>query len=162
MQLILVRHGVAEDRRFGLDDQARELTGAGRRKFQSTLERLRENLPDDHRITLVSSPALRASQTAELIAEALHLKRLLEEDWIYSGSAEKLRLLLAAQQAEEEERQGAPSLLILTGHQPHLSLWSAGVLGVPMMFRKGGAAAFQLNGYHPRPAHLLWSHRAQP
>ena len=162
MQLILVRHGVAEDRRLFQDDRARELTQEGREKLRPTLDAIRDHLPAGASIHLVSSPALRARQTAELIAQSIGHEGIQQLPWIYAGGADELALLLSDVQKDEDGGEGGVHVLILAGHQPHLSIWSAELLNRPLMFKKGGAAAFQLDGRKSRPARLLWSLRTQP
>lgn len=71
MQLILVRHAVAEDRedfkQKSLDDSQRPLTLKGRKKMQKVAIRLREMIDPVDRV--VTSPYVRARQTAEILAQ---------------------------------------------------------------------------------------------
>ena len=64
-ELLLVRHGIAEERSEDLDDAQRSLTLEGRERTSQQLERLLElDLACD---LVLSSPLVRARQTAELI-----------------------------------------------------------------------------------------------
>src|SRR5215212_10056338 len=70
MQLLIVRHAVAEDRdefaRTGQDDAQRPLTKAGRRKMRRAVRGLRAVVP---RIdVLATSPFTRAAETAKIVA----------------------------------------------------------------------------------------------
>jgi phosphohistidine phosphatase len=66
MHLLVVRHGIAEDRRLDLDDADRELTRDGVRKVKSIVQGLRAlDWKIDHVLT---SPWKRALQTAELLS----------------------------------------------------------------------------------------------
>ena len=68
LQLLLVRHGIAEDRSEGRRDGLRALTPAGRRRTTEVLERVVAlGLVADR---LVSSPLVRARQTAEIALSA--------------------------------------------------------------------------------------------
>ena len=65
MDLFLIRHAIAEERRDGLPDARRALTDKGRARFQSTVESLdRAGFRFD---SVYYSPWTRAAQTAELL-----------------------------------------------------------------------------------------------
>jgi len=65
MDLIVVRHAIAEDGRAGLPDDERALTGRGRRRMRLAVEGLRRlGLRFDR---IEHSPLRRAVQTAELL-----------------------------------------------------------------------------------------------
>jgi phosphohistidine phosphatase len=69
MKVLLIRHAHAIDQDHGLPDDARYLTGKGRRAARVLGERLRrEGLVPD---VVVTSPLTRAVQTAELLAQAV-------------------------------------------------------------------------------------------
>src|SRR5271169_3309248 len=72
MQLVLVRHGIAEDREefaaTGQDDALRPLTKHGRWKMEHIARGLRRGVSALD--ILVSSPLRRAQQTAKIIAAA--------------------------------------------------------------------------------------------
>ena len=65
MDLFLIRHAIAEERRAGLLDADRELTDRGRARFEVMVKILeRASFRFDH---VYHSPWLRAVQTAELL-----------------------------------------------------------------------------------------------
>ena len=64
MELILWRHADAED---GVPDMARKLTKKGRKQAERVAEWLEERLPKDY--VLISSPAVRARETAEALGK---------------------------------------------------------------------------------------------
>lgn len=65
MDLFLIRHAIAEERRAGLLDADRQLTVKGRARFEVVVESLhRADFQFDH---VYYSPWLRAAQTAELL-----------------------------------------------------------------------------------------------
>ena len=69
MELLVVRHAIAEDREeyaaTGRDDASRPLTAGGARKMRRGARGLRELVPTID--VLVTSPLTRASETAEII-----------------------------------------------------------------------------------------------
>ncbi|MFM9103641.1 MAG: SixA phosphatase family protein [Cyanobium sp.] len=67
-ELLLLRHGIAEERSPDRPDAQRALTAAGRQRTAAVLERLLEL--DLRCQQLLSSPLLRARQTAELAVAA--------------------------------------------------------------------------------------------
>jgi phosphohistidine phosphatase len=73
--LLLVRHAIAEDRiafgRTGQDDDLRPLSSDGRKKMRPVANALRDLVPDPD--LLLTSPLLRARQTAEILSAAIDL-----------------------------------------------------------------------------------------
>ena len=68
MDLILWRHADAED---GAPDLERRLTKRGRKQAERVAQWLRVRLPDDYE--LISSPAARATETAEALAKKVRI-----------------------------------------------------------------------------------------
>jgi len=102
MELILWRHADAED---GVPDLARRLTKKGRKQAERVAEWLAARLPKDY--LLISSPAVRARETAE----ALSKPRIVEA--LAPGASVK----------EILQTSGWPDgdgTTILVGHQPDL------------------------------------------
>jgi len=156
MDLLVVRHAIAEDReafaKSGKDDAERPLTQTGRKKFQQGARGLRRLLSS---IDLVAtSPHVRARQTADILVkafrlrEAVHLSALLPE----ADPAALLSFL---------HRQRRKSLIAVVGHEPHLSKLVAFLLaGRRESFtdiKKGGACLIAL-GEEAKPgrAELRW------
>ena len=112
MDLILWRHADAED---GADDLARRLTAKGEKQAAAMAQWLRQHLPRDY--TVVSSPAVRAQQTAQ----ALGVKVV--TDVTLAPGASVADITQAAQ------KHG--SLAIIVGHQPDLGRAAAQLVGAP-------------------------------
>jgi phosphohistidine phosphatase len=111
--LLLMRHGHAENHH---DDRQRPLSAQGRTAARSTGTALREKGLITERI--LSSGALRARQTAELVAEAWDDPVPIEiEPSLYLATSEQIRAALGRVQA------GVASLL-LVGHNPGLSAFA--------------------------------------
>lgn len=115
MDLLFVRHGIAEEHSGGKPDEERFLTDEGRRKTRRVAERL---YTLDVRLTLLlTSPLVRARQTAEILLEA----KIAPQIEVFAplapgGTLARLRDWLT-------ERQH-PEAIGLVGHQPDLGLWA--------------------------------------
>jgi phosphohistidine phosphatase len=126
-ELLLLRHGIAEDRDAVAEDGQRSLTREGRDRAARVIQRL---VAMDLGCDLVlSSPLVRARQTAEL-AVAWGLAPELELAAGLAPLADPLPLL---------ERWLGPlsprpgwRRLALVGHEPDLSTLAALLIGVPM------------------------------
>ena len=76
MGILLIRHAQAVPERSGLDDAARWLSRPGRAQARDVAEQVRDHglLP----IRLLASPRVRAVQTAELFAQVLGFRGMVE------------------------------------------------------------------------------------
>jgi phosphohistidine phosphatase len=107
MQLFVIRHAIAEDRRPDQDDAARELTPEGARKMKQVVRGLRAldlELP-----RVLSSPWTRALDTAKLLAPVSDEPPITTELLCQSPRAELLAMI-----AERGETTA------VVGHQPWL------------------------------------------
>lgn len=135
--ILLVRHGIAQDDHKA-GDAARGLTDRGRRKFRKQAKRIAKHLP----VTgIVSSPLVRAVQTAELLASACGVDEVEIRDELIPGpsTAEKLLKLIHT----------LPRGTALVGHNPSLEEVAAALLGQPALafpFKKGAAIAVRRVG----------------
>ena len=137
MELYLLRHGLAVERGApGFDgDSARPLTSKGRRQLRKTAAAMRQM---DLRFDLIlSSPLLRAKQTAEIIAAELKLKKRLKFSNALAPGGDAAILLRQLARVKPP-----PEKLLLVGHEPDLSrLISLLVTGdgrLQLDFKKGG------------------------
>lgn len=142
--LLLLRHGIAEERRPGRPDHGRALTAAGRRRTEAVLEKLVALGLGVER--LVASPLLRARQTAE-IAVAAGLAPALELATSLEPGGDVFPLLAAwmapATAAGSDPR---PRRLALVGHEPDLGNLAARLIGAPagsISLRKAGLALLE-------------------
>jgi phosphohistidine phosphatase len=138
MQVWLIRHAVAAEREeFNGPDEARPLTAKGERQFRSFIDWLVEQTTTPS--VIVTSPLVRAAQTAEIARKGLGLKKKdVSESQILSPGAEPQALV-------ELARQSSPSIVstvALVGHEPDLSrAVSAFIGGGEIAFGKGFVAA---------------------
>lgn len=156
MELLVVRHAIAEDReafaRTGQEDDARPLTDAGRRRFEAAARGLHRLVdPID---VLATSPLARAIETGALLAAACGISRTIRLRELSPGAppAALLRWLRG---------RGARATVALVGHEPHLSeLVGVLLAGRPAGFvklKKGGACLLALDGAPaPGRGELRW------
>lgn len=137
MKIILVRHGHAEDKRESLDDKFRELTKKGRKRVKKSARALTEYLAGQETPLLWSSPALRAMQTAKIVSEELDIFEIPLHDFIYSGETSEGREVLS--------RLSEESIVILAGHEPHLSHWAEAITEEELPFKKSQIRAFEVD-----------------
>ena len=120
MELYFLRHGPAAPKSMGIMDAELPLTKVGERMIEKNAIALRLLKIRFDRI--LSSPFLRAYQTAEMIAKGLGLKRKLEKfDGLKSGATlDRLR--------PELEKAGPDDRILLVGHEPDLGLIIGSIL----------------------------------
>lgn len=125
-ELYLIRHGIAAERGTYANDGERPLTEAGVSKTQRVAKRL-------HALNLqfgliLTSPLLRARQTAEIL-QAAGLSQRIEElvHLAPEGNIQDYLSWLAAWQQLEKEKSSARKpdrSLALVGHEPNLGHWA--------------------------------------
>ncbi|NLN88134.1 MAG: phosphohistidine phosphatase SixA [Syntrophomonadaceae bacterium] len=147
-ELILVRHGKAEDRGRTINDNHRTLTDQGIKEFQQILPGLVSLIGTGQEVRLWSSPLKRAVQTAAMISDSLGIGTVHEFKFIGDGNWKAFSRQVAGQRL--------PGCLIVIGHQPYLSEWSASLTGLYLPFKKGSAAGFRLKTHSPLQGDLLW------
>lgn len=116
MDLILWRHGEAEESVDGDDDLQRPLTPRGQRQAKRMAEWLDRQLPDGLRV--LASPAVRAQQTAQ----ALGRKFKLRDELAPAATPDDLLALV-------QWPRGRGTVLVV-GHQPVLGQVAARLLGM--------------------------------
>ncbi|NLM19484.1 MAG: hypothetical protein GX217_05610 [Clostridiaceae bacterium] len=148
MKIILVRHAKAEHT-FGKTDRERNLTSEGIRQFETKAQALTEKLTGQENIVIWSSPANRAQETADIIAENLQISpaRNVEQS-IYYGDFGDLFSKFALLDSN--------TTLIIVGHQPSLSYWSSYLTGNSVPYSTGDMACFDVISLEPLDAELVW------
>jgi phosphohistidine phosphatase len=154
MMLLIVRHGVAEDKeefaKTGQSDDERPLTTKGRKKMKRAARGLRELVPAID--VLATSPLIRAQQTAEFVASEYGRKvdsttDVLRPDSPFDAFIEWL----------EPPRED--SVICVVGHEPHLSGLATWLMcGGPksrLELAKGGACLVSFDGAPKRGAGML-------
>lgn len=143
MNLFLLRHGVAVERdpQSFPDDAKRPLTLKGEDRVRLVCDAMQAlELSFD---AILSSPYLRARQTAEIVATALGLRRDMEFLGELTPTGDPKALLRFINRI-----QPAPENVLLVGHEPYLSeLLSVLISGQPdaaIDLKKNGLAKIEL------------------
>lgn len=115
--LFLIRHGLAGEHGSYANDAERPLTREGQQKTRQVAKRLRKlDLTFDR---LLTSPLVRARQTAEILLEAGLAEQLEEVAYLAPGGD-----LQAWAEAWQTGTFGPIASLALVGHEPDLSTWA--------------------------------------
>lgn len=138
MRVFIIRHAIAEDRAPGVVDDERRLTKRGKKRFRLAARGLaRLHAPPS---AMVSSPLVRARQTARIAARAWDGMEFTRDGALAGGSIEDVLALLF--------RFPADASVALVGHEPQLSELLAHLVGSKdaacLAFKKGGVAVVDL------------------
>jgi phosphohistidine phosphatase len=155
MNLFLLRHGLAvEPGTAGYSKDAdRPLTPKGARKLRRAAQTMKAlDLSFD---LILSSPHLRARQTAAIFAKALDAKDRLELSGALAPGNAPREII------ESLHRLPMPGNVLLVGHEPGLSqlisLLVAGDSGLSVLVKKGGLCKLSAESLKPgRCATLEW------
>jgi phosphohistidine phosphatase len=150
MQVYLLRHGIAEEARPGKSDADRELTAEGRRRLREPLQLAFQ--AGVQPTLILSSTLVRALQTAEIAAQALHYKNevLQTEALLPNSQPERMWDEIRVHRDERE--------LMLVGHDPLFSQAAGYLLGAPELqidFKKGAILRLDFEAFGPKPRGVL-------
>jgi len=134
--IILFRHGIAEDRDGSKPDEERELTDVGHRRMKEIARGLAELFPKAELI--VSSPLVRARQTAEWLCKAYDLGFELSDALEPGSDAKQFQELLASVKSRRA---------IFVGHEPTLSAFMLALTGMKgeIELKKGGCYGIRID-----------------
>jgi phosphohistidine phosphatase len=154
MQLYIVRHGVAIDREDPKcpSDPDRFLTQEGIEKTKEVAKGLAK-LADEPDL-LLTSPYVRALQTAEIVADALDYpkQKIRKTDALLPGAE-------AQQLFRELAKDKDHSTVFLFGHAPHVDELLATAVGSKnhiSALKKAGVALVELKRLLPPSGQLVW------
>ena len=150
MEIYILRHGIAEEAKAGMDDAARALVPEGKKKLQAVLRTAAAAgvAPS----LILTSPLRRAVETAQIAAEVLGYKgEIIQED--------ALRLGKSPQDVWDELRthRSEPQVL-LAGHEPQFGYLAAYLLGAPSVqvdVKKGSIIRIDVDQFGPHPKGVL-------
>lgn len=159
MNLILIRHAIAEDREEFIfknkEDSLRPLTDKGRKKMLKMFERVEESIKEVDLI--VSSPYLRAIQTAEILQSFLPKLKIEQAPELVPHCPPQAFMKWLKAHARENKTVAA------IGHEPQLSLFISFLLSSKtesfIEMKKSGIAMLELSSVSEiETAHsqLLW------
>lgn len=140
--VLIIRHGIALDRVdaavYSVADGDRPLTRDGIRKMKKAVQGLKVVAPKPK--VIVSSPFLRAKQTAELVAEAYPRAKVVISEWLIPGQPPEGLAKFLGQYAPEDR-------VAIVGHEPDLSAWAGwamtGKQRTIFELKKGGACLLE-------------------
>ena len=143
MKLIFVRHAAAIEQSAGTSEEERYLTSEGRAFFRKTARTMLKNGIEPSLI--LTSPLVRAVQTAEILAETLSYSGTLAvADGLGPGfDTLALQQLLSMYPSVDE--------LVLVGHEPDLSRLIVSLLNLQTGFNFKKGAAIKLKFDPERP-----------
>ncbi len=150
MQIYLLRHGIAEDPRPGQADAKRALTPEGVKRLREILKRAKT--AGVAPAMIVTSPYLRARQTAELAAEILGYEEALVPSSKLTPMASPVETWGEVRALRRE------SSILLVGHEPHMSSFMGFLLGTGELrvdFKKGAMARIELLELGAQPRGVL-------
>ena len=154
MELYIVRHGIAVDREDPKcpADPERFLTEEGVEKSRQAAKGVAEiaSVPD----LILTSPYLRAVQTAEIFAEILeYSKNRIHKSELLLPGAEPMQLF------REIAKDKDLSSVFVFGHAPHLDDVLATAVGTKhhiSVLKKAGVAFVELKRLVPPSGELVW------
>jgi phosphohistidine phosphatase len=154
MNLYLMRHAIAAEPDGTIEDSQRPLTKEGRKKLQKIARNLKKlDISFD---LVITSPYLRARQTADVVADELNLKsvQVIESEHLISFAS-------AGELVEEINSTHPVDNLLLVGHEPSLSqligMLVAGDASVSITMKKAGLCKLSLEQLsYERCATLEW------
>jgi phosphohistidine phosphatase len=149
MKIYFLRHGIAGDREsWSGSDFDRPLTDEGRVRMDreaKSIAKLDLNIE-----AIVSSPLVRAKETAEIVAARLKLKRDPLVDERLGPEFDLVRL--AAILSEQAE---LPAIM-LVGHDPSMTEVLGELTGARLDLKKGGLACVEATNAQEGSGTLLW------
>lgn len=156
MLIYLLRHAIAVDRGTpGYErDSDRPLTRKGRKRMRAAAAGMRAMGVEAD--LLLTSPYLRARETAAIVAEVLGAERVLEETDALAADREPQGVV-----EDLRRRPDLPDRVLLVGHEPMLSaiasLLLCGEEGLDMTLKKGGLCCLSVDHVSAgRCARLEW------
>jgi phosphohistidine phosphatase len=157
MELLVIRHAIAEDREVfagtGKDDAARPLTAKGRRRFEESTRGLRTIVETID--VLATSTLARAIETAEILAAEYQLGRATQLGEL-TPEADPASL------PPWLRRHRTRAMVAIVGHEPHLSRLVEYLLTRSpgrgfVSLKKGGACLLAFDkAIEPGRAELRW------
>ena len=150
MIIYILRHGIAVERRAGRADEKRALTEEGRAKLTQVLKRARAAKVAP--TLILTSPYVRAVQTADLAAKLLGCKKKIvrTDALLPSASPEDVWREIRGLRAE--------SAILLAGHEPLLSQTASYLLGEErtiIELKKAALAAIEVGSAGKAPEGVL-------
>jgi phosphohistidine phosphatase len=135
MKLYLVRHGKAQAADGTVEDSLRQLTPDGIKRLETEAQALaRIGIDPAH---IFSSPRVRAQQTAEIIANALHKTVEIREEVNYDFDVNAIATLIQGVMPDAE--------VMFVGHEPTMSDAIYKLTGANVVMKVGSLARVDID-----------------
>lgn len=163
MKLILLRHGTALDRdeaeKASISDLERPLIEKGKKRTKQMIEHLR--LFENEIQSIVTSPLLRARQTAEIAADLLGLEVKYQAQELHPGGSPMAFANWLKKEIITE------SCVLAVGHEPQLSTFASwclsGELETFIELKKSGVICLEFESFQNiGPGRSMLSYCLQP
>jgi phosphohistidine phosphatase len=151
MTVYFVRHGIAEDPGFLKADSERVLTQEGIAELHSVGRGFAQLQPNVS--TIISSPFLRAKQTAEILAEKIAFKKGIQFDKRLVPSADFNGLQELFQELDIKDN------VMFVGHEPSMSGFVSAISSdnaLRLAFKKGAICCVEITNRRTLRGELLW------
>lgn len=150
VQLVFIRHGVAEERSSGQADFDRRLTPDGEARLKNTLPNIKALLNKGWKAVIWTSPLIRAMETAQIVSEVFGIGDVIGFGFIGEG-------YFGGFQNEIEKLDPKKRyIVIVVGHEPFMGGWAESLTGRILPFKKGAAACFLIHGNDLSTAEFKW------
>lgn len=148
MELLLIRHGKAQDREVVRVDRERKLVPKGIMQLDQDIPYLAKYLKKRKKVYLWSSGVTRAIETAEIIKKICKIDKIEVHDFIETGDFDGL--------AQHLKKMAEDSTIIVVGHQPDLTDWTRLIAKKTIAFKKGAAVSFKLLSTEKLTGEIKW------
>jgi len=148
MELVLIRHGKAEEQSEKSEDAKRALSADGKKKLLKTMPSLGLLIKNPGKAQIWTSQLDRATQSADVISKLFNIQEIKHFDFISDGNFSALTDALA--------KVKPSSTIIVVGHEPYLGNWTQQLCGQTLPFKKGAVSGIKINKFDPLTAELLW------
>jgi phosphohistidine phosphatase len=160
MFLYIVRHAIAEEResfaKKNSEDSLRPLTIKGKKRMQKVVLKIKNELRDIDLI--VTSPFVRAKQTAAVVAEMIGKPKIVESAELVPHATPHAFLKWIKAQGKDKKK------VMVVGHEPHLSSLASLILSGKaedsfIELKKSSVALIETGNFEeitPSKASLLW------
>jgi len=148
MELLLIRHGKAQNGEVFMADRERKLVPKGIMQLKKDIPYLAEYLKKRKRVSLWSSGVTRAIETAEIIKKICKIHEIEVHDFIETGDFDGL--------AQHLKKMAKDSTIIVVGHQPDLTEWTRLISEKTIGFKKGGAVSFEILSTETLAGKIKW------
>ncbi|MCG3109310.1 2,3-bisphosphoglycerate-dependent phosphoglycerate mutase [Metallosphaera sp. J1] len=138
--ILIVRHGESEPQTEGISDQDRKLVKKGVKQMRRVANFLEEMGYEPTQIMV--SPLLRAVQSAEVILDEMGLDMKAEtvEDLLPDKDPSTLA----------EKLKGMQGIVLIVGHEPHLSKLVKALTSAEVEIKRGGVAVVEIDATENR------------